>query len=416
MLVVPELRQKAKIRYAHVYHTYTIGLRLVMNKNSKLVHLSLSIENVAHWGFWEALRELLQNALDMKKHNFYVTDDAINISTFDHPMDESTLLIGNSSKRDDDNTIGKYGEGYKLACLVLLREGYTVKIRNGLDSWTFLQEVHPQLDCACIAVNIEYGVFRNIDEHSANTVTFSVQGVTQEDIRTLEGKYLGRSTIYDYYDVVVAHDGTLVFKGEETPSVYVNGLFVCHLPDHYWFSYYLPPGLVPLDRDRNAVDTWELNWTIASVLEKAQEYDLIAKMSEEKAPDLHEYYSPSTAKYYTTCVEGTSASEKLSSISLSNFKLRYGDNAFPISEETKPDKARLLSRTAVAQGLVPVPVPKGLYKLLPDEVKKIDLGTVPALGTPAALMEKFLLDNKKHMRSKSVKNFNRLIDTIILMT
>lgn len=386
-------------------------------KENKVVHLTMTNNNVAHWGFWEAIRELIQNHLDMEKRNFYVEDGLVNISTFDYPMAENTLLVGNSTKRDDETKIGKYGEGYKLACLVLLREGYDVTIRNGLDKWTFIEEVHPLLDHTCVAVKIEYDVFPNIDETSKNTVTFSVKGLSEYDHLDLQNKYLEKETIQNNFEVILDYNGNTLFRGEDFPSVYVNGLFVCTLPENYWFSYNLNPDMVPLDRDRSAVDTWELNWTIARLLEAAEAYDLIADMSENKCPDLHEYYSPSKTKFFSTVTDSlTTVSEKLAELTRERFIQKYGINSFPINENAKPEKKKLLSRKAVAAGLVPITVTKNHYSMLPDDLKKIDGQTLVGEVNPITLMQSYLKENKKHMRSKAVKNFNQMIDTLILIS
>ena len=388
-------------------------------KENKLVHLSVSLSNVAHWGFWEAIRELLQNSLDMDKRNLYIEEGLINISTFDCPMEESTLLIGNSTKRDDESKIGKYGEGYKLACLVLLREGYDVAIRNGLDRWTFTESEHPQLGGKCLAVLIEYDVFQVENETSRNTVTFSIKGVTSDDIDQVNEKYLEADYVRDNFHVDVEHNQAMMFRTNGDPCVYVNGLFVCALPENYWYSYYLTPGMVPLDRDRSAVNTWELNWTVASLLEAAGAYDLIVEMSEGKAPDLHEYYAPSTTSFYEeghSTYEETSVSKKLAAITEQRFYDKNGLNAFPISADMKEAKIKVISRVAVASNLVPIVIPANQYKMLSKKMKEIDMGIDRKEANPITLMHNYLKDNKKHMRSKSVKKFNQMIDTIILLS
>ena len=94
--------------------------------------LPLSTSYVEHWGINEALREFFQNAIDQGNYD-YEYDNQINeltIVNHDSFLDRSTLLLGESSKRDNKSNIGSYGEGYKIATLVLLREGYEVKIEN----------------------------------------------------------------------------------------------------------------------------------------------------------------------------------------------------------------------------------------------------------------------------------------------
>jgi hypothetical protein len=45
-------------------------------------------------------------------------------------------LLGTTSKAGNKDAIGSFGEGYKIAMLVLTREEYIVEIDNGEKRWT----------------------------------------------------------------------------------------------------------------------------------------------------------------------------------------------------------------------------------------------------------------------------------------
>ena len=98
--------------------------------------LTIDPNYVQHWTIYDALREIFQNALD--ESSLYSDNamdvtregDVLKISTKNASLAKSTLLIGNSSKRDDISTIGQEGEGYKLASLVLIRSGHNIIIHN----------------------------------------------------------------------------------------------------------------------------------------------------------------------------------------------------------------------------------------------------------------------------------------------
>ena len=106
--------------------------------------LSLSPEYVSHWGIVEAVREIFQNAIDQaavqednpmffsyEKNEVksagwgmtYEQDGVLRIGNRDSILDAKSLLLGATTKRDDQKTIGQFGEGYKIATLVLLRSG-----------------------------------------------------------------------------------------------------------------------------------------------------------------------------------------------------------------------------------------------------------------------------------------------------
>lgn len=105
----------------------------------KTIELSLSPKYVSGWGVEEAVREILQNAIDQKADGAEVSvsydRETLSILTDGARLKTSTLLLGESGK-DDERYIGKYGEGYKLALLVLTRERKPVKVVTDAEAWT----------------------------------------------------------------------------------------------------------------------------------------------------------------------------------------------------------------------------------------------------------------------------------------
>lgn len=99
--------------------------------------LSMVSDYVKTWDYKDAIREIVQNALDQSKDDtdnydisYEQSDHSLIISTKTGVLERKSMLLGNSTKRDDDSTIGKFGEGYKLALLVLSRDGKNVIIEN----------------------------------------------------------------------------------------------------------------------------------------------------------------------------------------------------------------------------------------------------------------------------------------------
>ena len=101
----------------------------------KSVKLTITPTYVSHWSWWEGARELIQNAIDSGDHDVNFIKDSICIDSYGGKLPIQSLLLGKTSKEDDETKIGKYGEGMKLAFLCLLREGADVTMWNGKDVW-----------------------------------------------------------------------------------------------------------------------------------------------------------------------------------------------------------------------------------------------------------------------------------------
>ena len=229
-------------------------------KTSETIHLPISSNYVGHWGFWEATREILQNAIDTKNYSVSRMEASgiLKIKSLAGAMELSTLMLGESSKRDDENSIGKYGEGYKLALLVLCREGYDVLIKNGFDCWRVSIENHPQLNVECLTINVFHNVY--IDEGDENEVSFIINGLNDEQFEMINDNFIDKNM--EYFEVHAENEGSYCFEysqyEDDPKKVFVGGLFVCDLPenDDYHYSYNFAPNVLELDRDRKSVDSF----------------------------------------------------------------------------------------------------------------------------------------------------------------
>jgi len=102
------------------------------------IELTLAPNYVPTWTLVDAVRELFQNALDQQRQNSeneasWHYDDVTGVLTISNATSKLTtasLLLGQTTKADDKSTIGQFGEGYKIATLVLLREGKNVVFYN----------------------------------------------------------------------------------------------------------------------------------------------------------------------------------------------------------------------------------------------------------------------------------------------
>ena len=98
--------------------------------------LTLTSSYVQDWNFPMAIRELIQNGVDQETVNpnaaftIEYVDGFIRFTNRNTRLRCNTLLLGRSSKQRSDETVGQFGEGYKIAALVLTRLGKPFVIHN----------------------------------------------------------------------------------------------------------------------------------------------------------------------------------------------------------------------------------------------------------------------------------------------
>ena len=106
--------------------------------DAKCYELTLTPNYVSDWTFNDALRELIQNGTDQevldKENKFQIIynekEKTLRLVNQKSVLKINTLLLGRSSKANNEDTVGQFGEGYKIAALVLSRLGKTFTIYN----------------------------------------------------------------------------------------------------------------------------------------------------------------------------------------------------------------------------------------------------------------------------------------------
>jgi len=381
-------------------------------QNIEKIHLPIGSNYVAHWGLWEAVREILQNAIDTANYTVKKSELSGNmiISSNGGKLDVSTLMLGESTKRDDSDLIGKYGEGYKLAMLVLSRAGYDVRVSNGQDLWLASIEPHPQLltDSLCISIQKDY-----FDEDNNNEVSFVINGLSEQDFIEIKEKYI----TVDDINPEAESDGSHCFNypySNET-KLFVGGLFVCNLPEEkgYWYSYNFKPNVLDLDRDRSAVDEFYLQLAASKLIEESGNIELLMEMANENAADISGYHEPVThySYGYGYSSDGGYDADKIKKIAVDGFFKKNGENAYPLKPDLWGEEKKAVIQTAISLGLNPVETKKVIYNNLPSELKN-KLNIKELKGKISDNLDSFLSANKKHMRSKPVKALAEIIKSI----
>lgn len=339
-------------------------------QNNKTIHLPISTNYVNHWGFWDATREILQNAIDTK--DFKVTkmesSGILKIESYAGKLDLASLMLGESSKRDDTSTIGKFGEGYKLALLVLCREGYEVLIKNGHDCWRVKIEKHPQMGVECLAIEIIEGTYSDEDD---DAVSFIINGLESQHFNLIRDNFIDPNDVdpgFTYgLEVIAENKGSYCLEIPAAKKVFVGGLFVCDLGTGYHYSYNFSPDVLPLDRDRNKVESFYLQKEATSILANSGNIEILIELASQKAKDVSDYYTVAESRGSFGSSEGY---EKATvDIAIKAFVKSNGDKAYPINESETQERIKLTSERCVDVGLVPVLVKPLLFDILKIEYK-----------------------------------------------
>lgn len=190
--------------------------------------LTISTEYVPDWTYVESVRELFQNAIDNEiqqptnKMEFaYDGVSTLRISNKESVLPKESLLLGSTSKRNDSNTIGQHGEGYKIALMVLLREGKNVTFYNygEREVWRtrlikarrYNNQVVPE-----IVIDKKF-VFKKPPTHD---LTIEVSGITPTEYKSIVDSNLHLQENVDMYKTEY---GDILLSPEDKGKVYVGG-------------------------------------------------------------------------------------------------------------------------------------------------------------------------------------------------
>ena len=251
--------------------------------------LPLSKDYVRHWGMPEAVREIIQNALDSDSPFEYELDESegvLRVHSRHTTLTPNTLLLGKTTKADRDDKIGSFGEGYKIALLVLCRENYKVRVLNGDRIWKPGFVMSRIFQAEVLRIEDHYAMQKN------EGLTFEVAGLSAEDIQKIRASCLHMQS--DVGQIMQTQYGRILL--DLPGKLYVGGLFVCDTDLTY--GYDVLPKYLRLERDRQTVSGWDMKSITKEMWFDTKQYDQIANLLAEKTPDLEyaEYGAPDLVK------------------------------------------------------------------------------------------------------------------------
>ena len=309
----------------------------------------MSINYCPTWGVVESVREFFQNAHDeeivnpQNKMYFGYDKDSktLRIGNKNGRLTTNTLLLGQSSKRDNSETIGQHGEGYKVATVVLLRNGKGVKVYNRADKevWTAKTIKSRRYQADVVVFDIEkVSIFKSIPDHD---LIFEISGIDEDEYNAIVDSNLFLQDLREGEDYITSNPGyplttrmCKVLTGEKhAGKLFVGGLYVT-TSKYAKYGYDFAPGLVKLDRDRGFIDGIDLQFLTAKVISATGDTELINEAKNFWDGSYFKYYLSS----YKSVFDNSSYAEMFDK-SYQEFLDENGEDAIPV--QTTDDFNRL---------------------------------------------------------------------------
>lgn len=349
--------------------------------------LSLSENYVSSWGLVEAVREIFQNALDQEiqysdnKMFYEFGANHLSIGNKASRLNIESLLLGESSKKDDESTIGKFGEGYKLALLVLTRLGKKVKIYNYQAREVWEAKLRPSkkyngVRTLIIEVQDKY-IWQRVPN---NDLTYVIDGITFEEKQDIIRSNL---RLQERGEELKTRYGQILCDPEQKGRIYVNGLFVSTV-DEMRYGYNFKPEHIELDRDRRMIAHFDLTWRTSEMWKQSGDRRLV-ELTMTKADDV---------KYFSASYSYSNSSSDLSALAdmaYDQFMEKNGPKAHPVVNQK--DMEQLLQRHGNLNNVRPVVVHDTHYALLNTSTKfrkvQEELPPITEIAPPMELMYSF---------------------------
>src|SRR5882672_642857 len=337
--------------------------------------LPISPDYVAHWGLWEAVREIYQNALDEQTRyreclatiNYDLENQSLRIDSAKGHLSRKSLLLGSTTKASDKSQRGKYGEGYKLAALVLCRLGLGVSIRSGKEMWSPQIEHDDTYDADVLTITVEKMA------SGVDGVTFTIF-----DVKAAQWQEL-KKNILDFADK--DSDAILQDDPAQKGRIYVGGLYVATLKN-YVCGYAFKPGTIALNRDRDMVNDFDVSWETSRLWTRRGGMKC-NELLDAEAPDVAHVDSHA---YVSSPIVGSYAGY---------FHLKYGASAYPVSSQEEIEKA-------TRAGFKWVLVPKTVQALL----RKVKSYFIPDVDSPIAKLRTWEKRWRIHLPSQAKVELN----------
>lgn len=370
--------------------------------NKTCYELTLTSSYVSNWTFNDAIRELIQNGIDqesMDANNKFTLkyDDDRHILMFINEkskLNVNTLLLGKTNKLNNDFTVGQFGEGYKIAALVLNRLGKTFTIFNNAkkEIWESKFKNSEKWKEKILAFYIS-----KIETDKSQFI-IEVGNVSHNEYWDIENVWINFENAYADIEKVQTKYGDILLDEEYKGLVFVNGLSIDYSGELY-YGYNFKPQYIRLERDRKTCDSWNAKIITSKMLAEAMisgkvKPEIVKKLVEQDTDDIYQ-------------MDYITENDGIKKMLIEEFDK---ENTKPLSIPVGDDKQ---FRKVKAYGGYPVIVPHRVASILNDEINnRIEKLSKMPVNSELTLTQKFERWFSIYEDSLSSKAANELKDLI----
>ena len=250
------------------------------------------------WQKSKACMEYISNALDEGNYNFEVDYEQgkLEVTNYGVKLDPKALMLGLSSKREDNTKRGCFGSGLPQSIAVLLDQGCTVTILNNDVVWEAEFTY-------CDDWGYEVLTFKESYNSTPDTnLTVVVEGLSEGDLDEVKSRTLA---LQEREILFSTEYGDVISHGEDEGEIFCGDMYVCE-NSSFKYSYNFAPKVLPLNQDRNSAAQWDISRLTAKIWKQCPDKELLVEAIKSKKADC-EYVMDS---WYTQDDSDLSVSEE----------------------------------------------------------------------------------------------------------
>ena len=376
-----------------------------MGQNKK-IELTITPNYVSDWSFQDAIRELIQNGIDQQtldpENAFEISYDEeeniLQLSNSESTLEINTLLLGCSTKSNNADTVGQFGEGYKIAALVLNRLGKTFSVYNNNKNeiWISKFEHSDVFDEKVLTFEI-------IPNHTSNGgLVIEIENVTLDEYNSLYDVWIGMPNAEDHKAIETSYG--YIFTGKDMRGeIFVNGLAV-EKEKNLYFGYDFKPQYITVERDRKSCSTWDMRSTTSKMIcEAIDNGDLNIKDLMKIAND-GSFYDISNIQYQTYTEKG----RKVKDMIVSDFD-ENNSSAIPVGNQSDYDKVKRLGGKPV---FVPHEIAQIVSETTEERIKELSKESWNGNLSTKEKLQQWRDFYEDDFSSEAIKQFDKIIEEL----